>query len=637
MISSPQSTYSSSSTSTSIHSPTSTNINIPLPPSSTIETSDEPPRTLWMGDLDPNFDDLTIMEIWHHLGKKVVVKLIKAKKNLLIPCSSNNNNSNNNGSNLSDSVFDTFDSANIEKININGISFIDPSVTPLHHAGYCFVEFESQNDAIYALSLNSKPIPNFKSLSTNLWTNPTNKRTFRLNWASGATLNSSIPLKPEFSLFVGDLSPTVTEADLLTLFQKKFKSVKTVRVMTDPMTGASRCFGFIRFGDELERSKAVIEMNGIWFQGRALRVAFATPRNSGVTPLSSGPFCMGQQTSHLFNSTVNNNNATSSIVNSNSFPNKNIIPKNNPLVSSYSNNNNNNNNNNNTNFMSANGAANYSIPSPSSDIQDFQYITNDPTNTTIFVGGLNSSNISEYKLISLFQPFGNVVSVKIPLNKNCAFVKFQNRIDSEAAMQGMQGFVIDGSPIRLSWGKTNTNTHIPQVTTATATVTNNGATTIPISMAHSNRFISNCTNIQQQSDLLPTFNGSMWSDSVNNINYANSNQLFQGVSGYSNELFNTDNSNNYNYQNHPNTNVNTNTNANQCYGLSSSNQQTDTLYGIHPTLTNTMAPKINSLYYENKSSLLNKQFQPNFSSEINYHSYLNQANQDLQHYNTIFH
>lgn len=633
MISSPQSTYSSSSTSTSIHSPATTNINIPLPPSSTIETSNEPPRTLWMGDLDPNFDDLTIMEIWHHLGKRVVVKLIKAKKNLLIPCSSNNNNNvvGNNGSNVSDSLYDTFDSTNIEKININGISFIDPSVTPLHHAGYCFVEFESQGDAIYALSLNSKPIPNFKSISTNLWTNPTSKRTFRLNWASGATLNSSIPLKPEFSLFVGDLSPTVTEADLLTLFQKKFKSVKTVRVMTDPMTGASRCFGFIRFGDELERSKAVIEMNGIWFQGRALRVAFATPRNSGVTSLTSGggPFSASQQASHFFNSVSTNSNATSSIVNTNTLPSKNIIPKNNPLVSSYFNNNSTGNNN--TGFIPNNYTTNYSIPSPSSDIQDFQYITNDPTNTTIFVGGLNSSNINEYKLISLFQPFGNIVSVKIPLNKNCAFIKFQNRIDSEAAMQGMQGFVIDGSPIRLSWGKTNTNTHIPQVTTATAT--NNSTTTILDGTAHNNRFIPNCTNIQQQSDLLPSFNGSMWSDSINNISYTNSNQLFQGVSGYSTELSNTDSNSNYNYHNHPNPNVN----ASQYYGLSSSNQQIDILNSAHSTLSHSMTPKINPLYYEKKSLLLNKQFRPNFSNEINHHSHSNQANQSLQYFNTIFH
>ncbi|XDT05837.1 Hypothetical protein J6897_03655 [Nakaseomyces glabratus] len=41
-----------------------------------------------MGDLDPSYDEETIQEIWSHLGKHVTVKLIRAKKNLLIPCSS---------------------------------------------------------------------------------------------------------------------------------------------------------------------------------------------------------------------------------------------------------------------------------------------------------------------------------------------------------------------------------------------------------------------------------------------------------------------------------------------------------------------------------------------------------------------
>lgn len=500
--------------------------NIPLPPSSTIETSNEPPRTLWMGDLDPNFDDLTIMEIWSHLNKSVIIKLIKAKKNILIPCSaaSTTTSNNNNNNHLATTQADD------EQININGVSFIDPNITPLHHAGYCFVEFQSQLDALFALSLNSKPIPNFKSISTGLWTNPQGTRTFRLNWASGATLTSSIPTKPEYSLFVGDLSPTVTEADLLTLFQKKFKSVKTVRVMTDPITGASRCFGFIRFGDETERTRALVEMNGVWCQNRALRVAFATPRN-GVPQNTKN---------HQFNNVNTTTTTTTNNINGNG----------------------------NYNY-------NYSIPSPQSDIIEHNDIiqhnelNSSNNNTTLFIGGLNSQTINEHHLISLFQPFGNIVSVKIPLNKNCAFIKFQSKIDSEAAMQGMQGFIIDGSPIRLSWGKNNNTT-----STYNNTTTNNNST-----------YNNNNTNIQQNELYSSSImhQGSMWNDPIDNINYSSnimmrSNQLFQ------NNNINNNNNNPLLYGSSTKQQLNDNNNLNNNYNNINGNYyyQHHYLYQNHP-------------------------------------------------------
>lgn len=429
---------------------TSPNAAIPLPPSATIETSNEPPRTLWMGDLDPSFDEITIQEIWQQLGRRVFVKLIRAKKNLLIPCSSTAatssfnmaapatapavaENVTNEGSPTSNESESSDALDNAQKININGVSFIDPATTPLHHAGYCFVEFENQQDAQFALSLNSTSLPNFISKSTNLPTNPTGQRNFRLNWASGATLQSSIPSRPEFSLFVGDLSPTATEADLLSLFQQKFRSVKTVRVMTDPITGASRCFGFVRFGNEEERRRALVEMNGVWCQGRCLRVAYATPRNNMMWHVQSQqqqPLLQQQQSTPLLVKTANNmmtsnQGALSGASNLLSMP---MSQKN--SVSSIS------------------SGASLNVP----DFSSSQAYTTDPTNTTVFIGGL-TPKINEGQLQALFSPFGSIITVKIPQGKNCGFVKYENRIDAEAAIQGMQGFIVGGNPIRLSWGR----------------------------------------------------------------------------------------------------------------------------------------------------------------------------------------
>ena len=414
---------------------------IPLPPSSTVETSTEPPRTLWMGDLDPSFDEATIEEIWSKLDKKVIVKLIRAKKNLLIPCSStsssNNNTSEENAENQQSASNSTDQLDNSQMININGISFIDPSTTQLHHAGYCFVEFETQKDAKFALSLNATPLPNFYSPKTNSQTNPTFKRTFRLNWASGATLQSSIPSTPEFSLFVGDLSPTATEADLLSLFQTRFKSVKTVRVMTDPLTGSSRCFGFVRFGDEDERRRALIEMSGKWFQGRALRVAYATPRNNMMLQLQEQQQQQQQLQQQHQQLDQEDNNGPLLIKTANNLiqNNSNMLPlnalHNAPPM-----------------HLNEGGISNMRV----NDSLPSNTYNTDPTNTTVFVGGLVPKT-TEFQLRSLFKPFGPILNVRIPNGKNCGFVKFEKRIDAEASIQGLQGFIVGGSPIRLSWGR----------------------------------------------------------------------------------------------------------------------------------------------------------------------------------------
>ncbi|MBW0474087.1 hypothetical protein O181_013802 [Austropuccinia psidii MF-1] len=79
--------------------------------------------------------------------------------------------------------------------------------------------------------------------------------------------------------------------------------------------------------------------------------------------------------------------------------------------------------------------------------------SNDPSNTTVFVGGLPAC-ISEATLKTFFQNFGEITYVKIPPNKGCGFVQFVRRADAEQAMIKMHDFPIHGkSRIRLSWGR----------------------------------------------------------------------------------------------------------------------------------------------------------------------------------------
>lgn len=79
--------------------------------------------------------------------------------------------------------------------------------------------------------------------------------------------------------------------------------------------------------------------------------------------------------------------------------------------------------------------------------------SNDPSNTTVFVGGLPAC-ISEGTLKTFFQNFGEITYVKIPPNKGCGFVQYVRREDAKQAMLKMHDFPIHGkSRIRLSWGR----------------------------------------------------------------------------------------------------------------------------------------------------------------------------------------
>ena len=78
-------------------------------------------------------------------------------------------------------------------------------------------------------------------------------------------------------LYVGNLSFETTETELKDLFAQS-GAVDTVRIITDRDTGRSKGFGFIEMQDGGD--KAIAEMNGKDFNGRALTVNEARPMAS---------------------------------------------------------------------------------------------------------------------------------------------------------------------------------------------------------------------------------------------------------------------------------------------------------------------------------------------------------------------
>ncbi|KAL8988369.1 MAG: hypothetical protein Q9177_002547 [Variospora cf. flavescens] len=300
--------------------------------------------TLWMGELEPWIDENFVRSVWYNMGEQVNVKMIRDK--------------------------------------FSG------------NAGYCFIDFTNPAAAAKALQLNGQLIPN-----TN--------RPFKLNWASGGGLadRSRDERGPEHSIFVGDLGPEVNEYVLVSLFQNRFPSCKSAKIMTDPISGMSRGYGFVRFSDEQDQQRALSEMQGVYCGNRPMRISTATPKNKtgggvpggmggvpggGQGQMGGGMYAMG-----------------------------------NPPMGYYG------------------------QPQPMNQFTD-------PNNTTVFVGGL-SGYVTEDELRSFFQGFGEITYVKIPPGKGCGFVQFVQRHAAEMAINQMQGYPIGNSRVRLSWGRSQNN------------------------------------------------------------------------------------------------------------------------------------------------------------------------------------
>ncbi|MCO5565874.1 hypothetical protein L7F22_019549 [Adiantum nelumboides] len=310
-------------------------------------------------------------------------------------------------------------------------------------------------------------------------------------------------VEAEFSVFVGDLCPDLREEDLVNQFinpplwppshpfaiahahaqQAKgkfgtppkvgpapFLSTKSAAIMTDPLTGLSRGFGFVRFTSEMDCARALVEMQGIIIQpvsgqgGRPLRVCPATPKNRSASNPTQNSLASSATVQEKLMSAIRSpgeggstfeqhvdqmNSARETFMPTTPYspthhfsspPPASAVPSRHQTVI---------------------GGAEYPQTSAAVSINPLLSSTSgtgasDSSNTTVFVGGL-SSLISEETLKTFFMPFGEIKYVKIPPGKGCGFVQFLNKADAERAIDRMQGFPIGGGRIRLSWGRSQSD------------------------------------------------------------------------------------------------------------------------------------------------------------------------------------
>lgn len=144
--------------------------------------------------------------------------------------------------------------------------------------GYGFIEFASHAAAERSLqTYNGSLMPNVE-------------QTFRLNWASMGA-GEKRDDAPEYTVFVGDLAADVTDQMLCETFRVNYSSVKGAKVVTDRVTGRTKGYGFVRFGDESEQLRAMTEMNGRFCSTRPMRIGPAANKQK-----------MGGQTKGIYNS-----------------------------------------------------------------------------------------------------------------------------------------------------------------------------------------------------------------------------------------------------------------------------------------------------------------------------------------------
>ncbi|KAL2968522.1 hypothetical protein AAZX31_15G033300 [Glycine max] len=176
------------------------------------------------------------------------------------------------------------------------------------------------------------------------------------------------------------------------MFRAHYPSVRGAKVVSDPNTGRSKGYGFVKFSDENERNRAMTEMNGVYCSTRPMRISAATPKKT--TSAYAAPAAP--------------------------------VPK--PV---------------------------YPVPAYTAPVVQVQPPEYDVNNTAIFVGNLDL-NVSEEELKQNFLQFGEIVSVKVQSGKGCGFVQFGTRASAEEAIQKMQEKMIGQQVVRISWGRTLT-------------------------------------------------------------------------------------------------------------------------------------------------------------------------------------
>ncbi|XP_075490228.1 oligouridylate-binding protein 1-like [Primulina tabacum] len=211
----------------------------------------------------------------------------------------------------------------------------------------------------------------------------------KVNWAYASSQREDTT--NQFNIFVGDLSPEVTDATLFACFSV-YPSCSDARVMWDQKTGRSRGFGFVSFRNQQEAQSSINDLNGKWLGSRQIRCNWAT-KGAGLGD--------DQQSSDL----------------------KTIVEL--------------------TNGTSEDGLEKRNEDAPE----------NNPHYTTVYVGNL-SPEVTSVDLHRHFHALGvgAIEDIRVQRDKGFGFIRYSSHAEAARAIQMGNARILFGKPIKCSWG-----------------------------------------------------------------------------------------------------------------------------------------------------------------------------------------
>ncbi|GMY36489.1 oligouridylate-binding protein 1-like [Fagus crenata] len=211
----------------------------------------------------------------------------------------------------------------------------------------------------------------------------------KVNWAYASSQREDT--SGHFNVFVGDLSPEVTDATLYACFSV-YPSCSDARVMWDQKTGRSRGFGFVSFRNQQEAQGAINDLNGKWLGSRQIRCNWAA---KGATSNDERQSTDSKSVLEL------------------------------------------------TNGTSDDGQEKTNEDSPETN----------PQYTTVYVGNL-APEVTSVDLHRHFHVLGagTIEDVRVQRDKGFGFVRYGTHAEAALAIQIGNARILCGKPIKCSWG-----------------------------------------------------------------------------------------------------------------------------------------------------------------------------------------
>lgn len=217
----------------------------------------------------------------------------------------------------------------------------------------------------------------------------------RVNWAYQSNTTAKEDTSNHFHIFVGDLSNEVNDEVLLQAFST-FGMVSEARVMWDMKTGRSRGYGFVAFRERSDAERALSSMDGEWLGSRAIRCNWANQKGQPSISQQQAMVSMGMTPTTPF------------------------------------------------------GHHHF----PTHGVQSFDMIVQQTPQwqTTCYVGNLTPYT-AQSDLVPLFQNFGYVTETRFQSDRGFAFIKMDTHENAAMAICQLNGYNVNGRPLKCSWGK----------------------------------------------------------------------------------------------------------------------------------------------------------------------------------------